>query len=821
MITLKQLFRCILACSISMVTAVACSNDSDKTEPGNTGSKECNPECVNGKVCKDGKCVDDSTQACDPECIDGKICKDGKCVEDSTQACDPECIDGKECKDGKCVDDSTQACDPECIDGKECVNGECIEKSGEACNPECNDGLICRDGECIDDEEIVIDDKTCSPECKDDQICHNGTCVKNDEPAPEPEDKTPAFQVTPVDGLVTVQNIVNAEFSVILSKAPLKEVIIPLKSNAPELGTLSSQSLTFTTENWNTPQKITITATTETQDNPQTPYSIIVGPSQSQDNDYNNLEAVEVHVTHHNQYQSTDSVSLTLDTETAKLFLRKVKHNNVSASEENSITIHANLNEDAEDQNLFWKFENTTDDVDYTHLIDVTYSDITESSTAHTVTITRKEYELNSDANITEKLDLARTIKVTVSHISGKKASATIDLKPYLAPGFSYTFISKLRDYKFIKPISNKNIGDFECGYYDEHTTQVLNYDMMHDYVEPKMYKAKDGELYPTRASVLAAARFIVTQFPKDIAYVGQNAFDQPEGTKRPYTHSSYIWAKPYDSTKPEEDNYRLYGFNFTQKGYNSPTFTDDALIEKDGIPWNCSYSEFYGQQLTENGTPLSEKKSPYNGLRCTGFVTWAMRNGRFDFGDVYAHVFAQRYPKSEKRIYSDPAVDNYSKGGATFRDFDNLYEKLNKLEESDFVFLPDLDDKNSAKIKAGDILWYLNYKCKSGQKCPEECSFGGGHFGLVLGITYKSDKTVKYFYVAEGANRLSVHTVNDMKTWGQPEKDAWGKVFNDGDECKDRRAVKMDHVYNYYSDQLKESGYDGNTYLYTDMWWE
>ncbi len=824
MSTSKKLFPYLLTCSLVVAGAVACSGESD-----NTASDDCADKCSETQTCVSGKCVDDNSQQCDPACVDGQICKDGQCVENSEKICDPACVDGQICKDGQCVENSEKICDPACVDGQICKDGQCVENTEKTCEPACEEGEICEDGKCVD-SDVGIDDIECSPECEDNQICSNGKCVKNDEPVPPEDIKTPAFNVTPLDGLVTVQNIVNAEFSVILGKAPQKNVIIPIKSNAPELGKLSAQKVTFTTDNWNTPQKITITATTETQDNPQTPYTIVVGPSQSEDKDYNNLKAVEVQVTHHNQYQSTDAVTLSLDKTEAKLFLRKVKHNNASASEENSITIHAKLNEDTKDQNIFWKFENVTDKVDYTHLIDVVYDDIDKSGTARTVKIVRKEYGLNSNANISKKLDLARTIKVTVSHVSGKNASATIELKPYLAPGFSYSYITKnIRDYAYIKKgndeISNKDKGDFECGYYDEHTTQVLNYDMMHDYVEPKMYKAKDGKLYPTRASVVAAARFIVTQFPKDIAYISQNAFVQPKDTKRPLTLSSYIWAKSYDEKAPEIDNYRLYGFNLTDTGYNSPSFAEKNKIKKDGIPWNCSFGKYYNQELKNTkGEVLPEQ---YNGLRCTGFVTWAMRNGRFGLGDVYASVFGQNYPKSPKRMYSDPEKTSYFKGGKTLRDHENVYEKLNKLEESDFVYLGDLNEKKAREIKAGDILWYFYYNCEAGKKCPEQCEPSGGHFELVLGITYNSDKTIKYFYVGNAGNRLSVKTVDDMKNWGwvssrdKDKPDAWGKVFKEGDVCKDRRIVKMGHVYNYYSDLLKESGYEGDTYQYTDMWWQ
>ena len=774
---LKQIFPFTVACTLLSIGLTACDNESSSAD-----STDCTPECTGEQECKDGKCIDKTK------------------TEDS---CNPECTGEQECKDGKCVDKAKteDSCNPECTDGKECVAGECV-------------------GSDTDDET------QCSPACKDNQICSNGECIDNEEPVVTPDPKAPEFLVTPLEGLVTVQNIVNADFTVVLNKAPTKDVVIPFQNNGEKLGKLSAQKLNFTPDNWNAPQKVTITATTETQKDAQTSYTIVAGPTQSDDKEFNDLKAVEIHVTHHNQYQSTDDVTLKLDKTETKLFMRQVKPKNPSASIENSVTIKAELNKDAKDQNIFWKFENITDDVDYTHLIDVAYDDIQDNGTARTAKITRKEYALNSEANLGEKLDLARTLKVTVSHNSGKSASAVIELKPYLSPGFSYTYLKKnIRDITIKKPISNKNMGDMECGYYDEHTTQVFNQDMMHDYVEPLMYKAKDGKLYPGRASVVAAARFLVTQFPKDIIYTGQNSFDQPKGTTSPYTHASYTWAKHYKESAPDVSNYRIYGLNLTKTAYNSPEFTDKDTTTKEGIPWNCSYEDFYGQKLKKGDKDV---EFPYNGLRCTGFVTWAMRNGRFNLGDLFAYTFAQNYPSSPKRRYEDKSKSNYLRGGEIFRDFDNVYEKLTKLKESDFIFLPDLDEKNSAKIKAGDILWYLIYNCEEGKKCPEECKSDGGHFAMVLGIDYDKNKNVNYFYVAEAAgglgNRLIPHKISSMKTWGKAsgKNDVWGKVFNnkEKDACKDRRAIKMDSVYNYYSDQLKESGFEGNTYKYTDMWW-
>ena len=109
--TLKRFLSIIAAASITL-SFTACDDDNDKKDDttqqqpdDNTG--KCDPECTDGKVCKDGTCQDVDTGKCDPACTDGKVCKDGTCQDVDTGKCDPECTDGKVCKDGTCQDAGT------------------------------------------------------------------------------------------------------------------------------------------------------------------------------------------------------------------------------------------------------------------------------------------------------------------------------------------------------------------------------------------------------------------------------------------------------------------------------------------------------------------------------------------------------------------------------------------------------------------------------------------------------------------------------------------------------------------------------------------
>ena len=70
---------------------------------------------------------------------------------------------------------------------------------------------------------------------------------------------TPGISVTPSGGLVTAEAGGTATFSVVLNAAPTADVIIELSVSDATEGSLSHSSLTFTAENWNAPQVVTVT----------------------------------------------------------------------------------------------------------------------------------------------------------------------------------------------------------------------------------------------------------------------------------------------------------------------------------------------------------------------------------------------------------------------------------------------------------------------------------------------------------------------------------------------------------------------------------
>ena len=64
--------------------------------------------------------------------------------------------------------------------------------------------------------------------------------------------------VTPTSGLVTTEAGGTAEFTVVLDGVPGAEVIIDVASDNTGEGTVSVDRLTFTPDNWFTPQTVTV-----------------------------------------------------------------------------------------------------------------------------------------------------------------------------------------------------------------------------------------------------------------------------------------------------------------------------------------------------------------------------------------------------------------------------------------------------------------------------------------------------------------------------------------------------------------------------------
>ncbi|MFH1021960.1 MAG: choice-of-anchor Q domain-containing protein [Planctomycetota bacterium] len=107
----------------------------------------------------------------------------------------------------------------------------------------------------------------------------------------------PTIIVTPTSGLVTTEAGGTAQFTVVLSDPPSANVSIPISSNDPSEGTVSTAMLVFTPANWYTPQTVTVTGVDDPSIDGNVPYTVLTGVATSADANYDLLDAPNVSVT--------------------------------------------------------------------------------------------------------------------------------------------------------------------------------------------------------------------------------------------------------------------------------------------------------------------------------------------------------------------------------------------------------------------------------------------------------------------------------------------------------------------------------------------
>jgi hypothetical protein len=88
-----------------------------------------------------------------------------------------------------------------------------------------------------------------------------------------------------------------ATFTVVLTSQPSANVIIPLATSDDTEGTVSPSSLTFNSENWSTPQTVTVTGVNDDLDDGDIAYSIVLGTTTSSDAAWNGQNPADVSVT--------------------------------------------------------------------------------------------------------------------------------------------------------------------------------------------------------------------------------------------------------------------------------------------------------------------------------------------------------------------------------------------------------------------------------------------------------------------------------------------------------------------------------------------
>ncbi len=108
------------------------------------------------------------------------------------------------------------------------------------------------------------------------------------------DNETPGITVSPTSGLFTSESGDTATFKVVLNTQPLDNVVINLRSDNPAEGVAFPQSLTFTPNNWNTPQVVTVTGVDDNIVDGDIEYKIITEPAISNDLNYNNRNPANV-----------------------------------------------------------------------------------------------------------------------------------------------------------------------------------------------------------------------------------------------------------------------------------------------------------------------------------------------------------------------------------------------------------------------------------------------------------------------------------------------------------------------------------------------
>ncbi|MBV9468577.1 MAG: carboxypeptidase regulatory-like domain-containing protein, partial [Abitibacteriaceae bacterium] len=122
------------------------------------------------------------------------------------------------------------------------------------------------------------------------------------------DNDTPGITVTPTTGLVTTEAGGKASFQVVLNTQPTAAVSLGLSSSNTGEGTVAPATLTFTPQNWDQPQTVTVTGVDDTLADGNQPYTIVTAPATSTDPNYNKLDAADVSVIN----QDNESPTLTL-----------------------------------------------------------------------------------------------------------------------------------------------------------------------------------------------------------------------------------------------------------------------------------------------------------------------------------------------------------------------------------------------------------------------------------------------------------------------------------------------------------------------------
>ena len=289
-----------------------------------------------------------------------------------------------------------------------------------------------------------------------------------------------------------------------------------------------------------------------------------------------------------------------------------------------------------------------------------------------------------------EKIDYNfKSVNESIAKVNGNKVIG-------LSKGETYIYSDKIKEKLKIKvtdlitkPYATKDKKELlPCNAYTEEEAKELD--------EILEYKINNAG-YQTRAGALAAARFLTLEFQYRVPY---------------YYETGRI---KYENKSCNMSNINTYIVDGEGRYYHKGLYLADSKKElitssKEGPAiWGCKIRNL--EKKPEYGF-VSGVKMP-NGLDCSGFVTWSLKNAGFEPGDVGAG--------------EDPG------------------RNCQCTDLGEFVPLTN-DLLNSGKVKAGDLInWW-------------------GHIAMIIGI----DKKTNTYYIAEslsyiGGVRAMIYTKSEL----------------------------------------------------------
>jgi hypothetical protein len=108
---------------------------------------------------------------------------------------------------------------------------------------------------------------------------------------------TATAKVTPENGLTTIEPVGIATFAMELDAQPYFGVTIAVASSDTGEGIPSTSSLSFTTDNWDAQQTVTVTAVEDDEVDGDTSYQILTGIFSSSDTNFNDRGLADVAIT--------------------------------------------------------------------------------------------------------------------------------------------------------------------------------------------------------------------------------------------------------------------------------------------------------------------------------------------------------------------------------------------------------------------------------------------------------------------------------------------------------------------------------------------